>query len=117
MSQMGQRRSSDDVRRTTDVLAHDKPCFPQALTKRGRQVQGIGKRRAAEEPDYWHRRLLCARLTLTASNRPPPPISAMNSRRFMSGMGTSSPLRYQRRRLALSLPHPSLAALKSLGQT
>jgi hypothetical protein len=26
-----------------------------------------------------------------------PPSSAMNSRRFMSGMGTSSPMRYQRR--------------------
>jgi hypothetical protein len=29
---------------------------------------------------------------LTASSRPPPPISAMNSRRSMSSMGTSSPM-------------------------
>jgi hypothetical protein len=33
-----------------------------------------------------------ARLTLAASNRPAPPTSAMNSRRFMSSMGTSSPM-------------------------
>src|SRR5262249_40617289 len=36
-----------------------------------------------------------ARFTLAASSRPPPPSSAMNPRRFMSGMGTSSPMRYQ----------------------
>jgi hypothetical protein len=33
-----------------------------------------------------------ARLTLTASSRPPVPSSAMNSRRFMSSMGTFSPM-------------------------
>src|SRR5262245_7746652 len=32
----------------------------------------------------------------------------MNSRRFMSGMGTSSPMRYQRRRLARALSLPQL---------
>jgi hypothetical protein len=41
-----------------------------------------------------------------------PPSSAMNSRRFGSSMGTSSPMRYERRRLAraLGLPHLQPAA-------
>src|SRR5262249_186720 len=45
-----------------------------------------------------------------SSSWSPPPTRAMNSRRFGSSMGTSSPMRYQRRRLAraLSLPHPQL---------
>jgi len=51
-----------------------------------------------------------------------PSSSVMNSRRFMSGMGTSSPMRYQRRRPAHALGFPLLqpaaeGAGKSFGQT
>ena len=44
-----------------DVLALDEACFLQALAERGHEVRRVGERRAAEEPDHRHRRLLRAR--------------------------------------------------------
>src|SRR5262249_10608479 len=44
-----------------DVLAFDKPGFGQSLAERGQQRPTLRERRAAEEPDHRHRRLLRAR--------------------------------------------------------
>jgi hypothetical protein len=56
----------------------------------------------------------CARATRgQIADAAAPPSSVMNSRRFMSSMGTSSPMRYQ----PADWPVLSLTARKSLGQT
>jgi hypothetical protein len=44
-----------------DVLPLDEACFLQALAERDNKVLEWRERRAAEKPDYRHRRLLGAR--------------------------------------------------------
>jgi hypothetical protein len=44
-----------------DVPALDEARFLEALAERGNEVQGVGQRRASEESDNGHRRLLCPR--------------------------------------------------------
>jgi hypothetical protein len=43
------------------ILAFDVPAFADALPECGHKTGSVGGRRAAEEPDYRHRRLLRAR--------------------------------------------------------
>src|SRR5215468_3183731 len=43
------------------ILAFDVPAFADALPECGHKTCSVGGRRAAEEPDYRHRRLLRAR--------------------------------------------------------
>src|SRR5215831_12801752 len=43
------------------ILAFDVPAFANALPECGHKTCSVGGRRAAEEPDYRHRRLLRAR--------------------------------------------------------
>ena len=43
------------------ILALDVTTFADASLERGHKVCTVGRRRAAEEPDHRHRRLLCAR--------------------------------------------------------
>jgi hypothetical protein len=40
------------------IAALDEARFLQALSKRGYEARRVGKRRAAEKPDLWQRRLL-----------------------------------------------------------
>jgi hypothetical protein len=58
------------------------------MKKKPLATQGKRASAARTSSDHAHRRLLRARTpTLTASNRPTPPTSAVNSRRLMSDMG------------------------------
>jgi hypothetical protein len=53
-----------------DVLALDEARLLQALTERGHEVRGVGERRAAQEPDHRHRRLLRARRERPMNRKP-----------------------------------------------
>src|SRR5215831_6782810 len=80
------------------ILAFYVPAFADALPECGHKTCSVGGRRAAEEPDYRHRRLLCSRRKRPPSRRAAeqryelaPLHSITSSARASSVVGTSRP--------------------------
>src|SRR5262249_601663 len=93
------------------VLSIDVASFAQALAKRARYANEVGEPPLRNPITGIAGCRPHARFTLTASSRQPAPTRAMNRRRFMSSMGTST-------RCAISpadWPVPSLPQFQPAG--